>query len=447
MASFHTEIADNYNMRFNIGGISLIISLVETKTVPTIKIEMQNKSIIFHSQYDPLREAHSWAQQSIKDIDLQTCSEIIILGIGAGYHIKALAEIVSHIPIKVIELNQLLFDWFIKSPLYENISKLKNIKIDSLNYLPKKDRDILFSRLSSSNIFIHKSELDILPKEYEKIKEILIDIQFKKNSIRNQIIHLNENFPKNISLKDEGILKNHKLYSDKPMILISAGPSLDKQIPLLRKIYLEDQFVLGAVGTALKPLMKHGIIPHFYAIIDANPGNEEQITGLNLENITLYYLSTAYHKTVSLHSGPRYILWQNGYKEAEEMASIRRDPLIETGGSVATALLSLMTYLSSGPIALIGQDLAYTNGFSHAAHTHAQKKLVESETFYSTLNYEQTGSVPTARNLITYRKWFEDFAEQYNHLELYNCTEGGAYIKNWKYISFKTFYEYASNRN
>lgn len=419
------------------------ISIIETKSVPTIKIETSSKIVTLHSKYNPLREAQSWAKQEIKGINLSEYDEITVLGIGAGYHIQALSEIIPNIPIQVIELNTQLFNWFTESYFNQIIDTLANVTIKNLDSISKKQRHILFSSLSSSNLLIHKSTLDILPKEHEGLKEILEDIQFKKHSIRNQIDHMKENFIENTNLNDKGILNNLNMFGNKPMILISAGPSLDKQIPLLKEIHKERKFILCAVGTSLKPLINNDIIPNICSIIDPNPGTLEQLTDLNLKDTTLYYMSTTYYKTVAIHKGPRRILWQKGFKEAELRAIKGGEPLIETGGSVATALLSLMTLLGTGPIALVGQDLAYTNGLSHATHAHAQKKLIENEVKYNTLNYDQTNTVPTARNLTIYRKWFEEFANKKSRLDLYNCTEGGAYINNWKHISLNEFYKQA----
>ncbi|MEK4406549.1 6-hydroxymethylpterin diphosphokinase MptE-like protein [Sporosarcina sp. FSL K6-6792] len=414
------------------------ISIVETRTVPTVKIDLNGKSIVFHSKYDPLHEAAVWSESSLKGLKNQ--EEIVIVGLGAGYHIRAVAEAMPDKLITVIEFNDIFLTWFKDSPFYASIVILQNVSIKQFSDLSPTERGCVFSSVSSTNLLIHKNGLDISPYEYENVKAVLEDIKIQKNSISNQIGHMNMNFKKNIILNDDGIGKLKNKYAGKPMILVSAGPSLDKQLPLFKKIRDENFFIIGAVGTAVKPLVKFGIIPDFFAIIDPNQATYNQLTDLTLPYTTLYYLSTAYHDTIMLHNGPRRVIWQDGYEEAEKIASVKNDPIIQTGGSVATALLDLMVFLGGKSIALVGQDLAYTDGKSHANDTHAQKKINETRNAKKVINYDQTGEVYTAKNLIIYRKWFEVYAKEHQKLQLYNCTEGGAYIRNWEHISLQDYH-------
>ncbi|MGM7634568.1 6-hydroxymethylpterin diphosphokinase MptE-like protein [Bacillus sp. Hm123] len=161
---------------------------------------------------------------------------------------------------------------------------------------------------------------------------------------------------------------------------------------------------------------------------------------MSLPKTPLFYLSTAYHETVMLNKGPRRILWQKGFEEAEKIAALKQEPTIQTGGSVATALLDVMVQLGGESIALIGQDLAFTDGKSHSNQAHAQKEMKQTKASEKVLNYDRTGEVYTAKNLTIYRKWFESFAKNHPHLHLYNCTEGGAYIHNWEHIRLQDYY-------
>lgn len=419
------------------------ISIYETRTVPTIHTTLNGVDIYFHSKYDPLREAKAWAKQSARLINLQEYNEIVIFGVGAGYHIWEVARLYPNTSIRVIEFNRDLFSWFTTSPFIKHSEKQPtNVTFTYFKAITKDELNSLLSTTMTGNLLIHKSVLDVLPKECGTLKSILEDIQFKKKSIFNQIDKMKDNFKKNILLNDASIKKHKYLFTDKPMILVSAGPSLDKQISILKEIRKDSRFIIGAVGTALKPLIRNNLVPDLYCITDPNPATYEQLCGLNLEHTHLYYLSTAFHDTVSLHTGPRTILWQKDFVEAERMANQFNNPCIESGGSVATTLLSLMTFLGSGPIALVGQDLAFTDGLSHAAFSHNQKKLVDNSenVRFTTLDYSQSKFIATSKNLNVYRKWFEHFAESHPERKLVNCTEGGAYINNWEHISLKSFF-------
>src|SRR5437764_344282 len=55
-------------------------------------------------------------------------------------------------------------------------------------------------------------------------------------------------------------------FSDVPAIIVSAGPSLDRNIPKLRKFH--DRGLMIAVDTALRPLLGAGIYPQLVVSVD-----------------------------------------------------------------------------------------------------------------------------------------------------------------------------------
>lgn len=414
----------------------MTFTIIETKTVPTIQAVFNHKRMILHSKYDPLREARVWCDKEADRV--KTDEPILVIGLGAGYHIQELATRYPQNEINVVEFNDSFYKWFHNSPFYRELQKHQSVTIQHFSELSTTERNDIFSTVSITNLLIHKSGLDLLPKEFEGVRNALEDIIMQKNSLRHQLDHLKINFKKNSLLGDESIaeLKNH--YKGKPMILVSAGPSLDQQLPLLKQIRNEKHFIIGAVGTAVKPLLNANITPDFFMIIDPNEGTYGQLTNVSLPTTPLFYLSTAYHDTIRLHAGPRKIIFQQGFGDAEKQAVIMKEPLIQTGGSVATALLDLMVYLGGKSIAVIGQDLAYTKGKTHATGSHDEKMITGVQ---KTLNYYRTGEIETANNLNLYRKWFERYALNQPDINFYNCTEGGAYIENWRHLPFKTFYE------
>lgn len=414
------------------------IHVIETKTVPTVQVQLNNKKVFLHSKYNPLKEAAVWVDK--ESARLQVNAPILVIGLGAGYHIQKLAETFPTSQIIVLEFNEKLFNWFTSSPFSTNFNNFSNVQLKLGSTLPMKEREQLFKTIHPSNILIHKSGLDLLPDEFSGIKIALEDLKMQQRSLQVQEPRLIENFKHNLLLQDPGIQVWKNKFKSQPMILVSAGPSLDKQLPLLKKIYEEKLFIIGAVGTAVKPLLKAGIEPHFFSIIDPNPATLGQLENIELPTTPLFYLSSVYFETVALHKGPKHIVYQQGFSLAEEQAKKIGEPLIQTGGSVATALLDMMVYFGGKTIALIGQDLAYTDGKTHARAAHAQRSIDKRGTMRYTLDYCRKEQVPTAQNLLLYKKWLENYAEKHPSLTLLNCTEGGAYIENWKHISFEDFY-------
>ncbi|OES46053.1 motility associated factor glycosyltransferase family protein [Domibacillus iocasae] len=406
-------------------------TIIETRTAPTIQVEINEQNRVFHSKYDPLKEAETWANKALEEVEVN--DPILVFGIGAGHHIMKLAEALPKQTIHVVELNSKYEQWFRTTSFYETIRSFENVR-----FQPIKEAASFLTRIHQNNVLIQKTAMDIVPEEFESIKEMLKDFQIQKDSIKNQIDNMTTNFKKNVRLQDPGIGELKDKYRGKKMILVSAGPSLDKQLPLLKQIHDEKEIIIASVGTAVKPLLKSGITPDFFMVIDPNEPTMHQLEGINLPNTPLFYLSTAYHNTILLHKGPRRIVWQNGFQKAHLPADERNDPLMETGGSVATALLDTMVFLGGEQIALVGQDLAFTNSMSHASNTAAGRKV--EGTVMVTKSYNQIDKVPTSKNLTIYRKWFERYAKKKPlNLKLYNCTEGGAYIDGWEHVKLSTF--------
>lgn len=420
------------------GGINLKIDVIETRTEPTVKIAFHEKSVIFHSKYDPIHEASVWATNAITNTNDNM--DVLVIGLVAGYHITALTKLNPNTLIKVIEFNDEYYNWFISSPFYQTFKDKKNINIINFNSLCQSEKESLFQSTSSTNILIHRNGLDVMPDEYKNIKLILEDISFQSNSTRIHLEEMQNNFNNNVLMNDRGIGDCKNVHKGKPMILVSAGPSLTKQLPLLKRIYDEKKFLIGSVGTALLPLVDAKITPDFFMITDSKAIASQLPKSTLLNDSVFFYLSTAFHDTVSCYCGARRIVWQKGYPEAEKIALAKKEPTIQTGGSVATTLLDLMVYLGGESIALVGQDLAFTDGMSHAANTPSQIQIHEQRDEKKILNYYQNGYVYTANNLDMYRRWFESYAQEHPDLQLYNCTEGGAFIKNWENIGLKEFY-------
>lgn len=415
--------------------------LFQTRTkYPTIKVIDGTNSFYMHSTYDPVREAIRWSESVNVDTEIIPHS-IIIIGMGAGYHVQALLKKYPKYQFSVWDFNKSFASWANQECLHDWVNNYHNVTYRSTELLEEISRDFL-PLISEPDVLllIHPPSLRIIPKHLEKFRMILEEYLLFNRSLRNQKQKLTDNFMKNLLLNDPGISNWIGKYKQQPMLLISAGPSLSKQLNLLKEAKKGDAFILGSVGTALNPLLKNGIKPDFIMLSDAQDHIVNQIINHNCKSIPLFYLSTANHQAVKIYNGVRYIVWQKGFEMAEEQSKARTEPLIRTGGSVATSLLDLMVKMGAGPIALVGQDLSYTGGLTHASDTHNCKVINESTALIEIEDYYKQGTVKTSMNLYSYLRWFERYARDHNgQCQFWNCTEGGAYINGWFHRPLKEF--------
>lgn len=415
----------------------MLIEVVATKTVPTIKIVDQNDTFYLHSRYNPLKEAESWVHAYADRIE--PTQKILVVGLGAAYHIVKLAERYMTTEIQVVEFNDQLYDWYLRGGIEDQLAKMPYVSIASFSRLSVQQQKELFLHVSQNNILIFEPSLRIMPTEYASVKFFLQDFLLKIKSFRSQSGVMAHNFNYNVQWQHPGIVQWQDYARHRAVLLVSAGPSLKKQLPLLLELRKSTNVVIGAVGTAVIPLHSAAIIPDFVMVSDPNDAIAEQFSNIDFRQTPLFYLSTANYHAIQVYTGPKYIVWQHGYPDAERLAAQRQEPLIYTGGSVATCLLDLIVYMGASTIALVGQDLAYTGGLSHAVGAHAQRTIVDTTITEKVMNYHQDGEVNTSRNLLSYKKWFEHYIKDKPAISFYNCTEGGAYIDGWQHTPLLQF--------
>lgn len=404
-----------------------------------VGVHKANKTVFLHSKYNPVKEASQLVGNMEIPID---STEIMVIGMGAGYHIQELANQYPNLFITVIEFNYSYAKWAHTTlPLIGELDVNKKIKyIFSKNILLLKE---MINRCISDKkveLYIYKPCLELI--EDTGLVNLLKQIRLIKLSYASQKDKLENNFLLNTYEPVHGLNEYYNNLQNKDVILVSAGPSLTKQLSLLKEIADSKKFVLACVGTALKLLLQNKIIPQLVMISDANDAIMNQVVLKDVIDFPLFYLCTANHNAVKKYPGPKYIVWQKGYMLAEEYANKRNEPLIDTGGSVATTLLDLLVTCGAKSIALVGQDLAFTDNQTHASNINANKKVTITDTLIEVDDFYKRSKVYTPLNLFSYKVWMENYAlTHHGQIPLWNCTEGGAFINNWKNESLNLYLE------
>ena len=151
------------------------------------------------------------------------------------------------------------------------------------------------------------------------------------------------------------------IYAGKTAVVVSAGPTLDRNIETLKKY--RDRYILMTVGTAAKTLFRNGIKPDFLCIIETY-NSTGQIQGLDLSDV--YFITEPYstpelrdfkYKGTFSHisaNSPINHFWAELCGEnIEEYWS---------KGTVSYTALNCARILGCSKIVLVGQDLAYVQG-------------------------------------------------------------------------------------
>ena len=228
-----------------------------------------------------------------------------------------------------------------------------------------------------------------------------------------------------------------------PCIIVSAGPSLNKNIKNLKRAV--GHACIIACDTALKPLKKAGIMPDFFLIVD--PRKPETLIDFEfVQDIPAVVHFSVPNYILEKHKGKKFFYWDGDnfvynalvYAKDIEHKTISYEEslgILPTGGSVATSAFSFACGMGAKTIILIGQDLAYTDNKTHADGTFKDKmdKIdTSSENNYIEVESIDGGNVKTIYNLKMYLEWFEDQIQKYPNINVIDATEGGALIHGSK---------------
>lgn len=177
-------------------------------------------------------------------------------------------------------------------------------------------------------------------------------------------------------------------YSDKPVVVAGAGPSLDRSIGLLCE--LRDQITLVAVDTALPALAGAGIYPEMVVAVEAQLANAYDFLGSKTNRYTLVADLGSAPAAVSLHSRCAWVL--SRYAAVTVLDRVARLPginrILPPLGSVGVTAVTLALSITSNPVFLTGLDFAVNPGQTHARGTpSALWRLAHADRFHPPGDY------------------------------------------------------------
>lgn len=411
------------------------IEKISTKSsIQTVKVN----GYFLHSKYDPEKEAKAFVEKNYKPNHFH-----ILFGYGLGYIYNAFTEKLKGQKEEMIVIDPI--SELLSAPISE-IAIFSNENDELLNKL-------LQQKIEKYNRRVHVIESPnygkVLGENFKKLLKIV--------SEKSKLNKINEN---TIKVFAEDWQKNyiHNLYQaigdrslselkDKfnlPVVIASGGPSLTKQLPLLKKI--RNQVIIISSGSTINTLLRSNITPDIVVSIDGSEANYHHFEEIQTKEITYIYSLTSHYGIRESFRNNAFIFHTIGKDKMNqhfEKITQMKFPLIVGGGSVANFALSIAAYISKGPITIIGQDLAYTDNKTHAENNKNFKVVDESFKLQRGMFYVEGyhgEQVLTDYVFLTMKENFEDIMKRIgNSRNIYNSTEGGINLKGFKNLPFKEF--------
>ncbi|EAK0155714.1 motility associated factor glycosyltransferase family protein [Campylobacter jejuni] len=375
---------------------------------------------------------------------------LFFYGFGNGMFYKTLCENKNHKHIIVFEdeleilaLALHLFD-FSKELKNEKLILFHTPNITTAQLTTLFMYEYIQKSVKIFNLFIHS---DFYLKFYahqiqELNKKLIENIRFivlaKGNDPYDSIIgikHMLNNLPK---LLNHGIFQNflkERKQKVKNAIIVSTGPSLTKQLPLLKKY--ANKATIFCADSAYPILAKHDIKPDYVCMLE-----RDDIVSKCFDNDfkefdkgILFILASVVHKEVIEfleRNNREYMLVHRPLHFAVSL-NLKEFGYIGIGASVANMVYELAASLRHENIIFIGQDLAYAeDGSSHPREYiyGNEGEKIRGEVY--TLAYGGEKQVRTQLTWNLFRQTFEKdifWAKEKLKINTYNCTEGGARIE------------------
>ncbi|ENA9379231.1 motility associated factor glycosyltransferase family protein, partial [Campylobacter jejuni] len=325
-----------------------------------------------------------------------------------------------------------------------SLGRLIILHHDDIN-LPKMDK--VFRLIG--DLLYRSYNLHIANDFYEHYKEDIL----KLNKLNMQIIK-NHNLMRGNDPKDalQGIeqfvynlpqMITHPSYKEllskrkgigDTAIIVSTGPSLTKQLPLLKKY--ASKATIFCADSSYPILAKHGIKPDYVCMLERTEITAEFFNhdfGEFDKDIVFICAGVVHPKAIEYLKGRNLVITQK-VLAFPYYINLKDFSYAAVGLSVAHTLSYLATYLSHKNIIFIGQDLAYAeNGNSHP-NDYQNLANYESQMYEHILTtaYGGNGKVETHSIWLLFKNWFENEMIPNTRkmgITTYNCTEGGARIE------------------
>jgi len=329
-----------------------------------------------------------------------------------------------------------------------------------------------------------KSNTEYKEKEQDENFETRIQKGFERAIVNRNTVRILGNKWINQAIENLPVIAhqpsfNHlaKILTRIPLVIISPGPSLDKNIKELK--YIKDMAILLAPAQSILALQKENIVPDIVMISDPNDllylFDDYDMSGVHavLTGVSCHpELFNRYkNKIISFNV--------NGPIDSWASDIFQDDSPKGACGSVSSMAFLLGGILRCDPIVLVGQDLAFdgerqyskgaadgevtvafdasTKTFSYSAANAGFEKIMKVmvgdnyQGAATTLPGYYGGTVTTKYDYAMFHAEFERIAaatkEFDSPLRLFNCTEGGAFIDGFEHIPLRQAIEELNQDN
>ncbi|MFW9969300.1 MAG: motility associated factor glycosyltransferase family protein [Candidatus Odinarchaeota archaeon] len=440
--------------------LALMLSLVKIEKYKLVQYENCMPNVVINNQPYYIGNIKDFCESQFKGFDINNVKVPVFCGFGLGYEVmywmSALAEKHKSQAIIIFEKDP---EMFMCAMNVTDLTKIINnpsihlfvgLGIEQMYttfrlFFKEKLKEMLMCG-TMQPLFLYPA-MKIGKQYYMRTMQILFEsiyhsIQNFGNCPEDSLIGL-ENMLDNIKeiAENPGINMLHNKFKDKPAVIVATGPSLKKNMHLLKGI--EDKALILSVDASFKLLMKNGIKPHMVTSLEREHDVRKFFDDFKKEDVEDVYMTACpvlYNHVYQSYNGPKIIVYRN----FDHFKWLKIDKgILDIKLSSSNMAFKIAEALGCNPIILIGQDLAYGEDGS----THATEVPFTSEgegIFDVKGNIKE--KVKTNSGWYGFLKAYELDISQHKG-KVINCTEGGAYIQGTYVANFDETIDKYINKN
>ena len=423
---------------------------------------VDNVNIIDNRDFTPIHIENTELNQKLEEYEeFDNYHSLYFFGIGTGVFIQKLLENPNHKKIYIFEPEiELIYITLNLIDLSEDIEQMRIIikESTSLDFVAIKFLIDKFSvlYLKKYNLDIYSTYYDKYLEEIKRVNDLVLlhfkhALQNKGDSIEDTLIGLKHSANKMQTMFESPSLVQitNTLRGRKNAVMVATGPSLQKQLPLLKKY--QDYLTILCIDASFPILAKNGIKPDLVLSMERVTESSKFYVDTPKEfhkDVNFLFASVCHEDTFTAIADGEVVIPFLRADRHNIALDLKEWGYLGGGLSAANYMYNLAMNVNFESVVFIGQDLAYgKDGTSHSkGAVYGDDEIkIDDEKFAGYIKaYGGDGEVATMK----YWKIFLNdlvvqiaVTKQYYTMKTYNATEGGAYIDGTIEISFREYCE------
>lgn len=408
--------------------------------------EYQDRKAYLHNFDYPEKEA----VQFLSSLQGEHIDHIVFYGIGMGYHIQHFQKRFPNATYSVYEPRLAIAEQavtHITKEVFEDVHwRSFEISTSPSHYLHFL-QSFIDRTPGTIALAILPSYEYLFEQETNRFKEAFDQIlKHKRNNMmvsQKFGLHWVENSLRNFKhvCHTPNIFQQKPYFKDKPIVLVSAGPSLEQEIPYLRQIKEEQSAYIFTAGSSLSVLINHGIYPDAACSYDPNPLNYrvvDKVKDQKIDRIPLIFGSSIGEHILDEYPGEKLhvITTQDTVSSYFFPAVNTGYPVVQDASSIAIIALQIASKLECGLIILVGQNFGYHNGNQYASGIDYVNPTQQFDPKLSIQTEDVEGNMIYSNpSFLSMKKEMELYIKMLNPKQVINTTKGGAAIAGANFMS------------